>query len=350
MPWPTRSWPEGRPGWLADLEPFLAEAFDPGGPLGTTYAVVLVHHGRLVLERYGGAIEHWDATSEPVAAETRLLSWSMAKSMLHAALGVLVGRGRLDVDAPAPVPAWRSEGDPRRLITVEHLLSMRDGLDFVEDYEDDRISDVIHMLFGAGQDDVAAYATARPPAAPPGAHFNYSSGTSNILSWILGGLTGGGEAVVGFLEDDLFGPIGATTATPSLDGAGTWIASSYVHATAQDFARFGYLYLRDGEWDGCRILPPGWVDHGRRPRSVDPEGLGYGAHWWVVGDDHGSFAATGYEGQQIVVCPGLDAVLVRLGKTPAARYPDLRRWRARVLATVADATSAAGTSDRRDAR
>ena len=338
MAWPTKSWPRARPDWVSELEGVLAEAFDPEGGLGTTYAVALVHRGHLVLDRFGGSIEHWDAPDEVVGPGTWLLSWSMAKSMLHAALGILVLDGRLDPDAPAPVPAWQQPDDPRREITVEHLLAMRDGLDFVEDYVDDRISDTIHMLFGPGQDDVAAYATARPPAAPPGTRFNYSSGTSNILSSVLGAHAASDGGVAEFLAERLFGPIGARSATPKLDPAGTWIASSYVYATAEDFARFGYLYLRDGVWDGRRVLPEGWVDHGRRMRSVDPEGLQYGAHWWVVGDEHGTFAATGYEGQQIALCPELDLVLVRLGKTPAAQYPDLRAWRARIIETVATAT------------
>jgi CubicO group peptidase (beta-lactamase class C family) len=121
------------------------------------------------------------------------------------------------------------------------------------------------------------------------------------------------------------------SADPRFDQAGTWIASSYVWATARDMARFGYLYLRGGEWDGRRLLPEGWVDHGRRARSRDADGRFYGAHWWVVGDDLGTFWANGYEGQSILVCPGLDLVVVRLGKSLADQYPALTDWRARVV-------------------
>jgi CubicO group peptidase (beta-lactamase class C family) len=260
----------------------------------------------------------------------------MAKSMLHAAVGILVGEGRLRLDAPAPVPQWREPNDPRRVITLQQLLEMRDGLDFVEDYVDARASDVIEMLFGAGKDDVAAFAADRKLVAPPGHRFNYSSGTSNIVSAVVGGEVGLGESYTRFLHDRLFEPIGAMSARPTLDAAGTWVASSYVHATARDFARFGYLYLRDGVWDGRRLLPEGWVDHGRRVRSVDPEdGSLYGAHWWVVGDGHGSFWASGYEGQSVLVCPALDLVVVRLGKTPREHSPRLDEWRAAVAAAFA---------------
>ncbi len=104
-----------------------------------------------------------------------------------------------------------------------------------------------------------------------------------------------------------------------------------MYATARDFARFGLLYLRDGMWNGRRLLPEGWVDHARRQRSVDEEGNGYGAHWWVIGDDQGSFRASGYEGQAILICPGLDLIAVRLGRSTAEQYPALKEWRAAVV-------------------
>lgn len=251
----------------------------------------------------------------------------MAKSMLHALVGTLVGEGRLDVHARAPVPAWQQEGDPRAAITLEHLLTMRDGLDFAEEYVDAGTSDVIEMLFGSGTTDVAAFAAERPLVAPPVERFNYSSGTTNIISGIVARTVGPGEPYRRLLHERLFDPLGMSSARATFDDAGTWVASSYVHATARDLARFGLLYLRDGAWEGRRLLPAGWVDHGRRQRSTDAEsGNGYGAQWWVVGDEHGSFWANGYEGQSILVSPALDLVVVRLGKTPAERYPDLEDW------------------------
>ncbi len=213
---------------------------------------------------------------------------------------------------------------------------MRDGLDFVEDYVLGSPSDVIDMLFGSGQEDMAAFTEAKPLAVPPGTRFSYSSGTSNVISAVVSRLVGGGERYRSYLDRMLFEPIGMRSALAGFDGAGTWVASSMVHATARDFARFGYLYLRDGVWEGRRLLPEGWVDHGRLPRSVDPEdGDLFGAHWWVVGDEFGSFRASGYEGQSILVSPGLDLVVVRLGKTPKEREPHLVNWRRRVVEAFA---------------
>ncbi len=336
VPWPTREWPVGAAPAAVALEPLLDEVLDPDGPLRSTHAVVVVHRGRLVAERYAGAVEQWDDPPVPVRPDLPLLSWSMAKSMLHALVGILVGESRIDPAAPAAVPEWDAPDDPRRAITVDHLLQMRDGLDWVEDYVEARGSDVIHMLFGDGAADVGAYAARRPLAFPPGTRFNYSSGSSNLVSRVVADQVGAGAPYEQLLHTRLFAPLGMRTATATFDPAGTWIGSSYVHATARDFARFGLLYLRDGVWDGTRILPAGWVDHGRLARSVDPDdGRLYGSHWWVVGDAHGTFWANGYEGQLVVVCPALDLVVVRLGKTATERGPLLRAWRDRVIAAFA---------------
>jgi CubicO group peptidase (beta-lactamase class C family) len=337
VPWPTEAWPAGPVPEGMALDPLLDAAFDDPG-MATTYAVAVVQGGRLLAERYGGELEHWDRPVEPVGPGTGLLSWSMAKSVLHAAVGVLVGDGRLRTEDPAPVAAWHGDDDPRRAVTIEDLLDMRDGLAWAEDYVDAGSSDVIEMLFGSGQDDVAGFAADRALAAAPGERFNYSSGTSNIVSSVVAGVVGRGDDYEAFLRDRLFGPIGMTSARPRLDATGTWVASSYLYATAQDWARFGTLYLRDGTWDGRRILPQGWVDHGRRVRSVDEEdGDLYGAHWWVEHDDLGTFTARGYEGQSVAICPALDLVVVRLGRTPEERKEAVARWRSDVVAAFAAA-------------
>jgi CubicO group peptidase (beta-lactamase class C family) len=334
VPWPTAEWPEGTPPDGVELDGLLDRICDDDGPLAQTYAVVVVHRGTVVAERYQGQLEHFDRPPDPVTDQTRLLSWSMAKSMLHAAVGLLVGEGRLDLDAPADVPEWAAPDDPRHAITLRHLLAMRDGLDFVEDYVDERVSDVIEMLFGAGQADMAHFAADRPLAATPGQRFNYSSGTSNIISGIVARAVGRGSSYEQFLCERLFDRIGMRSATPEFDAAGTWVASSYLRATALDFARFGLLYQRDGVWDGTRVLPEGWVDYGRTIESVDPVDGPYGAHWWgVEGDTLGTFRASGYEGQSITICPTLDLLVVRLGKTSAEHEPDLTAWRADVVRT-----------------
>jgi CubicO group peptidase (beta-lactamase class C family) len=296
----------------------IARAFAQPPELGETLAIVVVRGGEVVAEQYG----------PETGPDTTLISWSMAKSITHALVGLLVRDGKLDVAAPAPVPRWQGVDDPRAAITLDHLLHMRSGLGFVEDYVDDEVSDVIEMLFGSGADDVAAYAETCSLAHEPGAVWNYSSGTTNIISALAGRAIGGGETGMrSYLERELFAPIGMTSAIPRFDAAGTFIGSSYVYATAGDFARFGELYLHDGVWNGTRLLPEGWVDDARTatfPPAPPDWPHGYGAHWWLWDDDLGTFGAHGYEGQYTLVVPSLDLVVVRLGKSPTDLQPAVK--------------------------
>lgn len=314
--WPTEQWPTGEPAAGVDtdrLRAIVERAMRQPEELGTTLALVVVHRGVVVAEAYGPETDE----------SSTLISWSMAKSITHAVFGLLVGDGRIRPEDPAPVPAWA--GDERRRITVQDLLEMSSGLRFVEDYVDGDVSHVIDMLFGAGIDDHASYAAAMPLDHEPGTVFNYSSGTTNILARIAGDLIGGGrEGMERFLQERLFGPLGMRSAVPKFDTAGTFVGSSYVYATARDFARFGLLYLRDGSWDGHRLLPAGWADHARTPCRApvpDEERHGYGAHWWRWFRSDDTFSANGYEGQRTIVSPARDLVVVRLGKSPAELGP-----------------------------
>lgn len=330
VPWPTDAWPEGEA--TSAVTALVERAFeDP--TLSETYAVVVVQHGRVVAERYGGALPSFTHDPTPVTPTTPLLSWSMAKSVLHAAVGILVGEGRLVLDAPAPIAAWSEPGDPRAAITLRQLLEMRDGLAWTEDYVDDSISDVIEMLFGSGATDVAAFAASHELAHEPGTAFNYSSGTSNLIASVVGAVVGRGDATARFLDDRLFGPLGMHDAAITCDDAGTFIGSSYVYCSARSFAKFATLYLRGGEWDGARLLAAEWVAGAQVPVSQDVDhDTYYSQHWWL--DARGSYWASGYEGQRAVVCPWRDCVVVRLGRTPAARYPALRSWCDSVLAAL----------------
>jgi CubicO group peptidase (beta-lactamase class C family) len=318
----------------------IVRALVDGEPLdgvedrGLSLAVVVVHHGAVIAEGYGIRPDTVFGPGGPVEPETPLVSWSMAKSIAHSAVGIAVADGLVDLEAPASVPEW--VGTPKESITLEDLLTMRSGLHFVEDYVDDTTSNCLEMLFGSGAADHAAYAAALDSDHPPGTVWNYSSGTTNIIARILGDVVGGGqEGMERFLADRLFDPLGMTTARARFDESGTWVASSYVDASAVDFARFGELYLADGIANGRRILPDGWVDHARHVRSIDPEsGFGYGAHWWIWPDQPGSLVAQGYDGQLIIVLPALDAVAVHLGAWSADRRNGLVHTMRRLITAI----------------
>lgn len=330
-PWPTAAWPEGRLEGRADqakLDALLDYAFadTPPEDLAETHALLIFQNGQKILERY------WNGHG----ADETYKSWSMAKSITHALTGILVREGKIDIHAPADVPEWKEPGDPRGKITLDHLLRMSSGLTFNEDYVDGDVSDVIEMLMGSGKGDTAGYAAALPLEHDIDTFWSYSSGTTNIIARCLQRALGtdrdGFEA---FMRNELLEPIGFTSADPWFDDSGTFIGSSYCFARAEDFARFGTLYLRDGVWDGRRILPEGWVDYARTPtpQPSDYEGLGYGAQWWLGIAGPNSFSANGYQGQFTVLEPELDLVLVRHGDTIGDEKSEaLRGW----ISQVAD--------------
>jgi CubicO group peptidase (beta-lactamase class C family) len=329
--WPRHEWPGD--SCSPQVQAIFDEAFnDPA--LSETRAALLIHRGQLLAERYAGSLPSFVDAPREVGAEVPLLSWSMAKSVLALLVAQLVDDGLLALEDPLEVPEWGSD-DPRRSITLNHALEMRDGLAFAEEYTDDGVSDVIEMLFGAGASDVAAYAASRPLAHQPGEVFNYSSGTSNLIARQVGLRLGGEAAVRAALTDRIFAPLAITSADPGFDDAGTFMASSYLHATARDFARLGLMLCRGGRAQGQQIVPEAWVDRWRTPCSEDPEGYLYSAHFWAFGDEWGTFYLAGFEGQSTTICPPLDLVIVRLGTTPAERNEHLFEWRQRLIAQVA---------------
>lgn len=318
-PWPTVAWPESE-RLAGPAAAHLDNAFDPAAmeTLGRTDAVLVVREGRIIYERYG----------EALTADNTFPSWSKAKCMTHALAGLLVADGRLDIHVPADVPEWRTPGDPRGAITLDQLLRMSSGLKFTEEYSADMPSDVITMLFGEGQGDVAAFAASFPLAHAPDTVMAYSSGTTNIISRALARTLGKhGPDFEAFMRARLFEPLGMTSPVPKFDGAGTFIGSSFCFCTARDFARFGLLYLRDGVWEDRRLLPEGWVDHARtRTPATHDDAEPYGAQWWLGLGGPGSFSAIGYDGQYTLLIPDPDVVMVRHGATPVALKDNLRAW------------------------
>jgi CubicO group peptidase (beta-lactamase class C family) len=323
LPWPRGDrLPKGTfpPGVdRQKLEAALDGAFSEPDPrrLRRTRAVVVVYDGHLVAERYAPGF----------SKETALIGWSMTKSVTNALIGILVGRGKLSVEAPAPVPEWQKPGDPRREITLDHLLRMSSGLEFGERY-DSPFSDVARMLFGCS--DAAAYAIGKPLEARPGSRWKYSSGTTNIIARIMRRAVEETDAdFLAFPRRALFDRIGMGSAVMEPDASGTFVGSSFMYATARDWARFGLLYLQDGVWYGKRILPEGWVAYACKPAPAAPLGQ-YGAHFWLNAGSPNDrtkrwmpglpvdmFAARGYEGQCIMVIPSRKLVAVRLGLTRA---------------------------------
>ena len=309
---------------LAFGEPLIP----PEATHGETHALLVQYKGEMLFEAYGSGY------ATPCGPNSTHISWSMAKSMTHALVGMLVKDGLVDVATPAPVAQW--QGTPRAAITWQDLLEMRSGLEWVEDYVDGEKSHVIDMLFGKGIADHGAYAAALPLDAAIGTVWNYSSGTTNILCRCIGDILCRDvvqvtaqvreERFFNFLSTRLFEPLNMSSAIAKCDAAGNFVGSSYVYATARDFMKFGELYMNGGAVviDGTRrqLLPDHWVNHARTVVANDAATeTQYGAHWWVWPQCENSLVATGYEGQYTVVIPEKQLVMVRLGKTDTSLRP-----------------------------
>ncbi len=350
-PWPTQEWPEAELDFDVDqpaLDFALTEAF--GGfheELGETRAVLIVQGGRIVVERYG----------EGFSRDTRLISWSVAKSITHGLIGAAVLQGRVNIDAPLGSPHWR-QGDARAAITWRQFLTMTDGMAWREIEAESVIdNDSARMLFGQGRRDSARYAANQRIVHAVDTHWNYNSGGSVLLSDALTRAIAPDPQnpndrrarMRAWMDASLFDVIGMHPVV-QFDPQGTYYGSSQIYATARDFARFGLLYLRDGVWDGRRVLPEGWVDFARTP-GPDADSDVYGAHWWLTPPqgtgrpmratiaDPGlsdSFSAQGHEGQLIVVVPSKDLVMVRLGRFDGDHWAPLGDWSARVINSFGD--------------
>ena len=298
--------------------------------LRRTHAVVVVHDGQVVAERY----------ARDVGPDTPLPGWSMAKSVLSALVGILVQEGRLSLDMRELLPLWRSP-DPRAAISVEDLLRMRSGLQFAEVYSNPW-SDVVKMLFTLP--DAASYAASRPLSAAPGSVWSYSSGTTNILSAIVRQAVGESE-YASWPRRALFDRLEMPSAVVEPDASGTFVFSSFMLATARDWARYGQLWVDGGRSSDGAILSEEWIRFSTTPTPQSADGA-YGAHWWLklnpeigggtpaaasIASD--AFFAIGHEGQTLTVIPSRRLVIVRLG---AAIYIDA--WnQAEFVASIQDA-------------
>ncbi|MBL7865434.1 MAG: serine hydrolase [Cyclobacteriaceae bacterium] len=292
------------------VESAIANAFeetDPEKPK-RTLAVLVIYDGQIVGERYAeGFDEH-----------SRFMGWSMTKSLTNGLIGVLTKEGKLTLDAPAPVSEWQS--DERKNITLNNLMQASSGLEWNESYF---TPGDFHNMF-THSDDKGGYAAARPLKYPIGTHWEYSSGTTNLLSKIIRETVGDANYPK-FAYENFFYRIGMFHTIIEPDASGTFVGSSYGFASARDWARFGLLYLNDGVWNGERILPEGWVKYSSTPAPAAPIGE-YGAQFWLnagakenpttsyhPGIPNDEYGAEGFEQQNVFIIPSKKLVLVRLG-------------------------------------
>jgi len=302
----------------------LREAIDPlfdsEAGLGETRAVVVMRGGEVIAERY----------APDYGPQSRFLSWSIAKTVTSLLVGIMVSDGRLALDDPAPIAAWRQTGDPRGAITLRQLLQMRSGLRNIEQVAPAAQSDTLDMMIGAGARDQAAFAADKPLVDAPGSTFRYSSATSMILAGIVADhLAPGGtaqarrDATTRFLAARFSGPLGLTGFTPEYDERGTVHGATMMHMTARDYAKIGALILHRGRANGRPLIADSWFDTMLAP---SPANAAYGAQI-ALNQAHARnvlfpgrasaslVSAMGYRGQFVLVSPEQDLVIVRLGNS-----------------------------------
>jgi CubicO group peptidase (beta-lactamase class C family) len=298
------------------LDHVFAEPASP--PHRWTKAAVILHHGRIIGERYAAGI----------TPTTPLIGWSMTKSVTNALFGVLVRQGKLDTSKPAPIAEWQAPNDPHSRITSDQLLRMLSGVSCGQSlhFGWKTIFDAdTHMEFD--MPDQSAFAAHASLRSEPGSEWRYTNCNFVLLSRIIRDAAGGNaEATRQFVKRELFEPLGIEHATLEYDSAGTPLGTIHLWASARDWARFGLLYLRDGiSPGGQRILPEGWVDYSARLTPQSGE-YGYGAGFWTqrgnssaarehiaAGMPADSFMALGAQGQYTIIIPSEDLVIVKIG-------------------------------------
>jgi CubicO group peptidase (beta-lactamase class C family) len=266
-----------------------------------TRTVAILYRDHLLAERYGEGFD----------PDTPVLGWSMTKSVLATLYGILQYQGKIDITEAVPIPQW--SGDDRKNITYDDLLRMQSGLAWEEDYSG--ISDVTRMLFMSP--DMASIQAEKELLGPPGSSWNYSSGTSNLLSGLLRNEFESDQEYLDFPYRELIDRIGMHSMVLETDLSGNFVGSSYGWASTRDWARFGLLYLHRGHWAGTQLFDSTWVDYISRP-TPDSNGS-YGAHFWLNRDGkypdapRDMFMANGYQGQHVFIIPSRDLVIVRTG-------------------------------------
>jgi CubicO group peptidase (beta-lactamase class C family) len=291
-------------------------------PFRHTKAVVVLKDGHVIAERYAPGY----------GIETPILGYSATKSVTSALIGILVRKGKLRVDEPAPIAAWQNPADARHAITIDHLLRHTSGLAMGSSLNASLLSAIApvnQMKYIAS--DMAAFAESTDLESQPGSAWNYHDGNTIILSHLIRDAAGGRTAdVLRLARAELFGPLGMRNVTLEFDATGTPEGASQMLASARDWARFGALYLDDGVIGGKRILPEGWVNYSAAPTESAWVGIGAG-FWSNRGDSYGakyrtglgwpaeSFYASGTFGQYVIIVPSERLVIVRLG-TSGNRY------------------------------
>lgn len=312
-PWPAGDAPVGSVAGVdaEKLKQVVDAAFTPAE--GLTAAVAIVWRGQLIAERYGAGI----------TAQTPLESWSMTKSLTSTLMGILIRRGDYELWQPAPVPEWQTSRDPRAKIRIGDMLQMSSGLRIRAPHDpgyDPSGPYPDHLYLYTGPD-AYRYAATRPQQWPPATVGRYRNTDPVLVSYLIRlAVEKRGEQYLTFPQRVLFDKLGIRTMIFETDAQGHFLGQGLVLGSARDWARLGQLYLRDGVWNGERILPEGYA---KFVSTVAPAWLAdkrpiYGGLFWINGDGEfpvprEAYYMSGAGGQTTLIVPSHDLVVVRMG-------------------------------------
>ncbi len=255
--------------------------------------------------------EYWDTYTEHSITS----SFSMAKSFVSILVGCAIDEGKIkSVDQAIGdfIPQY-NEGENKK-VTIKHLLNMSSGINFDEDY----INPLAYPARGLYGDDITKLTLSYKPTSEPGKKFEYLSGNTELLAFVLEKATG--KKLSDYASEKLWQPMGASSnALWSLDHEnGTEKAYCCINSNARDFARFGKLYLDSGRWNGKQLVNEEYVLNSIKPADLtNKEGNKidhYGYSWWLVNyKGHQIFYSRGILGQYVISIPDKNMVIVRLG-------------------------------------
>ncbi|SHL64562.1 serine hydrolase domain-containing protein [Flavobacterium chilense] len=284
------------------LKKAVENSFDKNdGKEKRTRAVVVLYKDKLIAEKYDTGFNK----------DSKILGWSMTKSITSSAFGVLAKQRKIDIYKPAPIAEWKN--DERKIITINDLLHMNSGLEWEENYS--TICDATQMLFQS--EDMGKVQMDKPAKYKPDTHWYYSSGTTNLLSRILRSQFKTQQEYLDFWYSAVIDKIGMNSMIVEQDMSGIFVGSSYAWATPRDWSKFGLLYLHKGNWNGEQILDESWVKYTSTPTNTS--GGKYGAQFWLNAGGkfpdvpRDMFYCSGYQGQMVAIIPSLDMVIVRMG-------------------------------------
>ncbi|ALU75885.1 serine hydrolase [Tenacibaculum dicentrarchi] len=286
-----------------------------------TRSILVIYKDQIIAEKYADGFNK----------NSKQLGWSMTKSIVSTIVGIMQCEGKININAANLFEEWKN--DKRKNITLHNLLQMNSGLAWKEDYNS--ICDATKMLFL--ENDMTKTPLKKPLTSKPNENWNYSSGTTNLISGLIRSKFSTHQAYLDYWYSALIDKIGMNSMLIETDMSGNFVGSSYGWATTRDWAKLGLLYLHNGQWNGKHLFDKDWVEYATTPTPTSDKQ--YGAQIWLnAGEKYADvpknmYSFNGYKGQNVFILPTENLVIVRTGLTKNA---DMNLFLKEIIASIKD--------------